>query len=167
MLINRFQRQTLLVASSGILLYITVILSNIDHHITKKINHLVSKHYNSLTDNGRDYITNFEPKPSNFYGLPKIQKSEDIQQAVREQGSEYIQVLYPKDLKLRPIIAGPACPTHRLSNFDIILKSLCTYIPNFIRDDIDFLSHLPKTTEPNSILLSFDVVSLYTNIPHG
>ncbi|XP_052825390.1 exocyst complex component 1 [Octopus bimaculoides] len=43
--------------------------SNIDHHIMKKINHLVSKHYNSLTDNERDYITNFEPKPNFFLSV--------------------------------------------------------------------------------------------------
>ncbi|XP_029653803.1 uncharacterized protein LOC115226989 [Octopus sinensis] len=54
-----------------------------------------------------------------------------------------------------------------LRNFiDIILKPLCTYIAIFIRFDIDFLSHLPKTTETNSVLLSLDVVSLYTNIPY-
>ena len=97
--------------------------SNIDHRIMKQLSNLVSKHRNSLTAKESDFITNFEPKPSNVYGLPKIHKSKEIQNAVKEQGNEYIKLLQPKDLKLRPIIAGPACPTHRLSNFiDIILK---------------------------------------------
>jgi hypothetical protein len=29
-----------------------------------------------------------------------------------------------------------------------------------------FLNHLPTTVNSNSELISFDVVSLYTNIPH-
>jgi hypothetical protein len=57
--------------------------------------------------------------------------------------------------------------TQRLSHFiDIILKPLCCEVPSFIRDDLEFLNHLPTTVNPNSELISFDVVSLYTNIPH-
>lgn len=37
---------------------------------------------------------------------------------------------------------------------------------SFIKDDLDFLRFLPKTTADNSKLVTFDVVSLYTNIPH-
>lgn len=32
---------------------------------------------------------------------------------------------------------------------------------------MDFLNHLPKTVENNTTLVSFDVTSLYTNIPHN
>ena len=68
---------------------------------------------------------------------------------------------------MRPIIAGPVCPTHRLSNFvDIILKPLTKYVPSFVRDDLDFLNHLPKSVENDSLLVTYDVNSLCTNIPH-
>ena len=68
---------------------------------------------------------------------------------------------------LRPTIAGPSCPTQRLSNLlDIILKPLCTEVPSFIRDDMDFLHHIPDTVKEDTTLVSFDVTSLYTNIPH-
>ncbi|KAJ8318533.1 hypothetical protein KUTeg_003624 [Tegillarca granosa] len=102
-----------------------------------------------------------------FFGLPKIHKSVEIQTAIKNQNSEYITILRPKDLKLRPIIAGPSCPKHWLSNFiDIILKPLSQYIPSYVRDDIDFLTHLPKHIDENAILVTFDVTSQYTNIPH-
>jgi hypothetical protein len=47
-----------------------------------------------------------------------------------------------------------------------MLKPLCCEVPSFIRDDLEFLNHLPTTVNPNSELISFDVVSLYTNISH-
>ena len=84
-----------------------------------------------------------------------------------QQNSTYIKVQAPPDLELRPIVAGPSSPTHRLSNFiDIVLKRLCEHVPSFIRDDLDFLNHLPETIDKNALLVSFDVVSLYTSIPH-
>ena len=140
---------------------------NIDNRIMRRLTHLVTRNENSLTEKEADALINFSHKTSNFYGLPKIHKSTQIQSAVNLQGTEYIKVNPPTDLKLRPIIAGPVCPTHRLSNLiDIILKPLCTYVPSFIRDDIDFLSHLPENAHSDSILVSFYVTSLYTNIPH-
>ena len=73
----------------------------------------------------------------------------------------------PDNLKLRPIIAGPSCQTHRLSNLlDILLKPFTEFIPSYVRDDLDFLNHLPKHIPKESILVSFDVESLYSSIPH-
>ncbi|CAG2206353.1 unnamed protein product [Mytilus edulis] len=104
---------------------------------------------------------------SYFYGLPKIHKSEEISNAISEQNSEYIELLTPNDLKFRPIVGGPNSVTQNLSHFiDIVLKPLCREVPSFIRDDLEFLNHLPKTVNPNSELITFDIVSLYTNIPH-
>lgn len=62
---------------------------------------------------------------------------------------------------------GPVCETHRLSNFlDIILKPFVKKVRSFVRDDLDFLNHLPVTVNLETIIVSFDVVNLYTNIPH-
>lgn len=41
------------------------------------------KHAENLTKNEIDYSTKFEVKSSNFYGLPKIHKSKEIQDAVK------------------------------------------------------------------------------------
>ena len=72
-----------------------------------------------------------------------------------------------EDLKFRPIIAGPACPTHRLSNLiDILLKPLIKNIGSYVKDDIDFLNHLPKRIGECETFITFDTVSPYNNILH-
>ena len=78
-----------------------------------------------------------------------------------------MQLLEPTDLKFRPIIAGPSCPTHRLSSLiDILLKPFIKHVSSYVRDDIDFLNHLPDQIHDNELLVSFDVTSLYSNITH-
>ena len=140
---------------------------NMDKKTMRAIKKLVSKFSQCMTEKEIDYLTNFEVKTSNFYGLPKVHKSKQIEAAVQQQNSPFIEIQSPEDLKFRPIVAGPQCPTHRLSHFiDLILKPLCQYVPSFIRDDFDFLNHLPTDIDQDAILVSFDVVSLYTNIPH-
>ena len=140
---------------------------NYDDKIIKKIQKHLKKFDKETTKKENEYLQNFAWKTSNFYGLPKIHKSQAVKEAILQQNSTYIKVQSPPDLKLRPIVAGPSSPTHRLSNFmDIILKPLCGHVPSFIRDDLDFLNHLPETTDENAFLVSFDVVSLYTSIPH-
>ncbi|CAC5389439.1 unnamed protein product [Mytilus coruscus] len=114
-----------------------------------------------------DYISNSKFSESYFYGLPEIHKSEEISNAILEQNSEYIELLRPNNLKFRPIVGGPNSVTQNLSHFiDIVIKLLCREVASFIRDDMEFLNHLPTTVNPNSELITFDNVSLYTNIPH-
>ena len=133
---------------------------NEDDQTMKKIRKLTKSHEGELT-------RKFSSKTSNLYGLPKIHKSLAIKAAIQKQNSSYVRLPPPQDLKFRPIVAGPTSPTHRLSNFiDIILKPLCKNIPSYIRDDLDFLNQIPEQITENTILVSFDVVSLYTSIPH-
>ncbi|CAG2236124.1 unnamed protein product [Mytilus edulis] len=140
---------------------------NMEKKTKRNINKLISKFPHCTTEKEVDYLTKFEVKTSNFYGLPKIHKSKEVETAVQQQNCAYIEINSPKDLKFRPIVAGPQCPTHRLSHFiDLILKPLCQYVPSFIRDNFDFLNHLPAEVKEDAILVSFDVTSLYTNIPH-
>ena len=142
--------------------------SNEDRKTICKIKRFTSKFAENLTDKEADYLTNFEVKTSNFYGLPKIHKSKEIQEGLKDKSSFYVKLPRPSDLKLRPIVAGPVCSTHRLSNMlDIILKPLCKLVPSYVRDDMDFLSYIPDTVDENTQMVSFDVTSLYTNIPHN
>ena len=141
--------------------------SSMDNQTRKMINKLVEEHEGCLYEEEADYLTNFKHNTSYFYGLPKIHKSTVIAEAVEQQNAEYIKVFQPSDLKFRPIVGGPNCPTQRLSHFlDIILKPICPEVQSFVRDDIDFLSHLPENTEEGTTLITFDVTSLYINIPH-
>ena len=56
---------------------------------------------------------------------------------------------------------------HRLSNFiDILLQPYTKYIKNYIKGTKDFLQKIPHEIPNDSILVSFDVESLYSNIPH-
>jgi len=73
----------------------------------------------------------------------------------------------PDDLKFRPIVAGPACPTSRLSHLvDCIIKDLPQHTKSYVRDDIHFLSRLQRnlSTDQQHLLVTLDVESLYTNI---
>lgn len=119
--------------------------SNQDSKTMSRIKKYVTKFTKNLTDKEEDFLLNFEVKTSNFYGLPKIHKSKQIQTGKHNLCEPYIKLPRPTDLKLRPIVAGSSCPTQRLSNFlDIILKPLCKLIPSYIRDDMDFLKSYTK-----------------------
>ena len=141
--------------------------SNTDKTVIKLIEELTLKHTHSLTKAEIDYLCRFNFRTSGFYGLPKIHKSKIICQETKAQNKPYIKVLRPADLKFRPIVAGPICPTSRLSNFvDLLIKPFTSHVQSYLRDTIDFLNYLPEIVPENTILASFDVTSLYTNITH-
>ena len=140
---------------------------NRDTKIIAKIKKLCEKYENQLTKKEMDYLVDFDAKTSNFYGLPKIHKSEEIKKAVRTQKSSFIETPNPGDLKFRPIIAGPESPTNRLCDLtDKLLQPFLQKVRSYVKDNIHFLNQLPDKIEPNTILTTFDVTSLYSNIPH-
>ena len=141
--------------------------SNNSKQILLEIKELSKKYSKCLFKEEEEYITKFEMKTSNLYGLPKIHKSKLIKDAIEQQNSEYINITDPNDLKFRPIIAGPASVTSRLSQLvDCILKDIPQHTQSFVRDDIHFLSKLNRklSQTENYQLITFDVESLYTNI---
>lgn len=141
--------------------------SNPQKEILRNYKKLINKHKLCLTKKEHDYLINFECKQSNFYGLPKVHKCTDIKNGCSNAKSNYVTIEAPSDLKFRPIVAGPACETHRLSEFlDILLRPYTEHVISYVRDTMDFLSQLPSRTPEHTILVSFDVVSLYSNIPH-
>ena len=112
-------------------------------------------------------LTKFSFTTSNFYGLPKVQKSKIIQETIQVQNSGYIKIYEPSDLTLRPIVAGPNCPTRRLSNLvDILLKPFLIHIKSYIKDHLDFLAKCSRENKWDTILTAFDFVRLYSSIPH-
>lgn len=148
--------------------FYTKLEQNEDRRTMLKIEKLTRKYQDNLTDNEIEYLTKYEVKSCNFYGLPKIHKCKNIQENVKKCNSTYIKLPRPNDLKLRPIIAGPASSAQRLSNMlNIILKPLCTKVTSYVRDNMDFLNYIPQTVPGDTILVTFDVSSLYTNIPHN
>ena len=152
---------------------IVKLLSNPDYYkqleeslhkdIMKGYSKYTEKYKSNLTEKECDYLLNFESKTSNFYGLPKIHKCKD---ACSVSDKNYVALKAPESLSFRPIVACPTCETHRLSNLiDILLQPYTKHIKSYIKDTKDFLSKLPTSTNPDTLLVSFDVVNLYTNIP--
>ena len=138
-----------------------------DKKVMTNLIKLVQKYHNNLTKEEIDYLTKFNFNTSYIYGLPKVHKSDKIAEAVNEQHSECIRVFEPDDLTLRPVVAGPNCPTKRLSTFiDIIIKPLILHVKSCTRDSIDFLQKCSRTAKESTVICTFDVKSLYTNIPH-
>ena len=145
------------------------ITANKDKNVMKLIKELASNHSHNLTGKEVNYLCHFYFKTSGFYGLPKIHKSKIICQEAKVQKKPFIRdrVLRPADLKFRLIGTGPRCPTSKLNNFvDILIKPFTLHVRNYLRDTIDFLNYLLKTVPESTILVSFDVTSLYTNINH-
>ena len=89
-----------------------------------------------------------EQKTPKFYMLPKVHK---------------------KNHPGRPIIAAINSPTTNLARYiDHHLQPLAADLPSFVKDTGDFIRKIEKTKKvrPNSILVTMDVSSLYTSIPH-
>ena len=82
---------------------------NLDPTIMKKLKKLLNKHKSIFTVKEFKYLNEADYNTSNFYGLPKIHKSQLITNAIKEQNSEVVSI------KVRPIVGGPKCPTRKLS----------------------------------------------------
>ena len=67
----------------------------------------------------------------------------------------------------RPIISGCEGPTERISSFvDHLLQPIAQKQKSYLKDMTDFINFIEKTeVSQNTILISMDVTSLYTNIP--
>ena len=99
----------------------------------------------------------------------RFTKVSELMKNVNNQNRHsYIEISYVQDLKLRPIVAGPACQTHSLSDFiDIRLKPFTRHVKSVLRDTVDFLNSLLNTIPEETLLAFFLYVeSLYSNIPH-
>ena len=87
-------------------------------------------------------------KPARFYLIPKIHK---------------------KNNPGRPVISSVNCHTSKLSKYvDHFIQPLAQKVKSYIRDTTDLLNKIKDLGElpKNSILVTMDVRSLYTNIKH-
>ena len=101
-----------------------------------------------IDDNGLSYVLVKKLRTSQFYMLPKIHKRLDNPPG-------------------RPIFSGNGCPTEKISQFvDHFLQPTVKYLPSYVRDTTHSLSKINDNTNlpANSVLVTMDVASLYTNI---
>ena len=128
-----------------------------DNRVMNKIRKLTQK-YNILSKDKVESLTNFCASNSNFYGLPKFHKSSIISEVIVELNNEYVTILEPNDLKLRPIAAGSNSPTRPLSELlDKILKPFIVHEKNYVRDNTDLLEHCSRINKRNTILATFEL----------
>lgn len=126
------------------------------HNLTQYHHDLIQKELNNmltLNEISRDtylYLTSGGQRTSEFYMLPKIHKN----------------LQHPPG---RPIVSGNDSPSEKISQFvDHIIKPFVFTTKSYIRDTTDFINKLSKLDNiaPEHYLVTLDVTSLYTNIPH-
>ena len=133
----------------------TQFYEKIDNDISPLTHECVKRYISGLQvdkiidDETAKYLKENSPKPGRFYTIPKLHK----------QG-------HPG----RPIVSSNSHPTERISQFvDFHLQPLVTKLPSYIKDTTHFLNKLNSIGQlPDGVLLvTLDVSSLYTNIPHN
>ena len=69
---------------------------------------------------------------------------------------------------IRPIVSSCDSPTENISQFiDYWLQPIMKALPSFLKDTTELINQLSKLIiEPNTLLVTVDVKSLYTCIPH-
>ncbi|GJQ76307.1 hypothetical protein Trydic_g2034 [Trypoxylus dichotomus] len=99
----------------------------------------------SLPDEVKKQVIVTEALPPRLYGLPKIHK---------------------RDIPLRPIVSAIGAPTFLLvKHLTTLLQPYIGEKPSYIRDSAHFVEKLRKIRfNPGDILVSFDVVSLFTKV---
>ena len=104
---------------------------------------------NELSPEILDGLKPLEPKTPRLYMLPKIHKEENPG---------------------RPVVSSVNCHTSKISKFvDYHIQPLANELPSYVKDTTDFINKI-KDIGPlpsNSYLVTMDVSSLYTNIPHN
>ena len=114
----------------------------------KKISRMVALAIKSSSSVGSlcHKLIESSPLTPRIYGLPKIHKER---------------------VPLRPIVNSIGGPTYLLAKFLALkLKPLVGRTESFVKDSASFINELKDIKlDPNDILVSFDVVSLYTCIP--
>ena len=69
-----------------------------------------------LTAKENEYISDFVPSSSKIHCLPIIHKNEEIKRIMEKKPTRYLKMPEPLSIPGRPIVGGPNCPTHKLSN---------------------------------------------------
>ncbi|XP_045449970.1 uncharacterized protein LOC123658651 [Melitaea cinxia] len=115
--------------------------------VTRKIRTLIQENQDLFTED--EYERLYRPKahqPPRLYGLPKIHKS---------------------GVPLRPIVSQIASPTYDLAkHVASVLQPFVGKSPSYVKDSRHFVQIIKEITlEPNEIMVSFDVESLFTNVP--
>ena len=119
----------------------------IQERVTTYVQRMLKDGY--IDEKTKQYLIQTNVKPGRFYILPKIHKTGNPG---------------------RPIVSSNGHPTERISQFiDFHINPLVASLDSHIKDTTDFLNKLANLAAlpNNALLVTLDVSSLYTNIPHN
>ncbi|XP_062596387.1 uncharacterized protein LOC134257802 [Saccostrea cucullata] len=113
--------------------------------ITKTLDDMFEK--NEIGINVYETLNPIDCRTGQFYLLPKIQK---------------------EGMPGPPIVSAIGHPTEKISEFiDLHLRPHVESLPSYLKDTTDYINKTPSTGLPDhTLLVTMDVTSLYTNIPH-
>ncbi|MCP3928543.1 MAG: hypothetical protein GY705_05515, partial [Bacteroidetes bacterium] len=122
----------------------------------KEINGYVEDMFQNgeISDKTKEYLISHKDRTSELYLLPKIHK----------------KTFNLENRPSRPIISANESPTEKISEFvDHFLNPTTFDLPAYVKDTTDFLNKTKdlKDLPSNALLVTLDVESLYTNIPHN
>lgn len=147
--------------------YISLNKNDPSELIKNRITTFANFYKEQLTIKEFNYLTNFNYKMANFYMLPKIHKSKQINEIISNTQKEYYNITEHIEIDGRPIVAGCAYYTHGLSRLvHKILEPLLQEIPHILQDTFDFVDKSNKTVEIGTVFGTADIKSLYNNITH-
>ena len=117
--------------------------------IENKINYAIDQANKYLTKNNKDIIPNIKASgstPGTMYGLPKVHKN---------------------DNPLRPVLAAYNTAPYKLAKWLVSIMTPYTLNEYTLKNSYDFIEQINKLSpnQINGVFVSFDVVSLFTNIP--
>ena len=116
----------------------------------KYIHHLIDQAWRLgiITDTTKESLQTKNPRTSTFYMLPKIHKPGNPG---------------------RPIVNSIGSITEKNSAFvDSYLRQYTPRIPSYIKDTTHFINIMKNIQlDPEDLLVTIDVSSLYTNMPHN
>ena len=80
----------------------------------------------------------------------------------------FLKKIHKSPMGVRPIVSSCESPTENISQFiDYWLQPIMKALPSFLKDTTQLINELKDLViEPNSLLVTVDVKSLYTCIPH-
>ena len=137
--------------------------------IYDRIVSFTEKYKDRLTEKETDFLINEPCKMANFYMLPKLHKSKEINNAIEREHNEYIHI--PEgvmDLEGRPINSGPCYFTRGISlMIHAILLPCLETVKYILRDSFDFQDKMRTVPfHDETRFVTWDIKSLYTSIRH-
>ena len=110
--------------------------------IKNRIIAYTKKYKNLLTENKYKTLTEKTYKISNFYMLPKLRKSKELNDIIMATNSEYINVDKILTITGRSIV-GPSCHTGVVSQIlHVILVQTLSFIKHILKNYFDFIDRI-------------------------